>query len=476
MKQFLGTLTRHPLSLVGASLTTAAAVLILSVFILQLYGFEGGPYSGILAYLVLPGFFILGLILIPIGLRMQRRREAEAAAGGAPVKALPVVDLNQPRTRQLFLTFLGLTVANLLILALVTYKGVEVLDSTMFCGEACHSVMDPEFTAYSRSPHARVGCVDCHIGPGADWFVKSKLSGAWQGVSVNLKLYPTPIPTPVHNLRPARETCEQCHWPEKFTGDRLRVRTHFEEDEANTETKSVLLVKVGGLKREGGGGEMRAQGIHWHVDKNNEIRYLSDDLRENIYEIELTRPNAIIDRYKREGQEIPAGVKTEWRTMDCVDCHNRPTHIYRLPQHEIDAALEDGRIDRALPYIKREGMKALQVDYPSHEAAETGIAAQITGFYAKEYPELAASRKTEIDKAATELGHLYTVNVFPSMQIKWGTYPNHIGHQDYPGCFRCHDDEMKTERGKAISQDCDTCHSLLAMEESDPEVLKQLNP
>lgn len=476
MKQFLSSITRHPLSLIGASLTTAAAVLILGVFLLQAVGFEGGPYSGILAYLVLPGFFLLGLLLIPIGLRLQRRREAIAAAGGAPVKALPVVDLNVPRTRNFFLSFLALSVVNLLILGLVTYKGVETLESTEFCGQACHSVMDPEFTAYSRSPHARVGCVDCHIGPGADWFVKSKLSGAWQVVSVNLNLYPRPIPTPVHNLRPARETCEQCHWPEKFAGDRLRVRTHYGEDEANTETKSVLLVKVGGLKRAGTPEGTISQGIHWHIDKNNQIRYLSDESREKIHEVELTRPDGTVVHFTREGKRAPAGEPTEWRTMDCVDCHNRPTHIYRLPHHEIDTALETGRIDRTLPYIKREGMKALQVDYPSHDAARAGIATQITGFYATEYPEIAASRKAAVDAAAQELGHLYTVNVFPSMNITWGTYPNHIGHQDHPGCFRCHDDELKAEDGRTISQDCGLCHSLLAMEESDPEILQQLNP
>ena len=335
--------------------------------------------------------------------------------------------------------------------------------------------MDPEFTAYSRSPHARVHCVDCHIGPGADWFVKSKLSGAWQVVSVNLNLYPRPIPTPVHNLRPARETCEQCHWPEKFVGDRLRVRTHYDEDEANSEKKTVLLVKVGGLKREGGAAGSISQGIHWHIDRNIQIRYLSDESRENVYAVELKRADGTVENYTRE-KKPRAGEKTDWRTMDCVDCHNRPTHIYRLPQHEIDAALEVGKIDRSLPFIKREGMKALQVEYASHEAAKKGIAAQIGEFYARSYPEVAQGKKAQVETAAAELGHIYTVNVFPTMNIKWGTYPNHIGHQDYPGCFRCHDDELKSASGKKIEQDCTQCHSLLAMEEANPEILAQLNP
>ena len=475
MSRFFASLTRHPLSLLGAALTTASAVVILAIFLFGLAGFEGGPYSGILAYLVLPGFFVLGLAMIPIGLRLQRRREAIAAAGGAPVKGLPVIDLNVPRVRRSFLTFTGLTVANVMILGLVGYKGIETLDSTPFCGQACHSVMDPEFTAYSRSPHARVHCVDCHIGPGADWFVKSKLSGAWQVVSVNLNLYPRPIPTPVHNLRPARETCEQCHWPEKFVGDRLRVRTHYDEDEANTEKKSVLLVKVGGLKRQDDVAGSISQGIHWHIDRNIQIRYLSDESRENIYEVEMKRADGSIEKYARE-KKPEAGEKTEWRTMDCVDCHNRPTHIYRLPQNELDAAIEVGKIDRSLPFIKREGMKALQVDYPSHEAAKKGIAQQIAAFYAASYPEVARSKQAQVEAAGKELGFIYSVNVFPSMNIKWGTYPNHIGHQDFPGCFRCHDDELKSASGRKIEQDCTQCHSLLAMEEENPEILAQLNP
>jgi nitrate/TMAO reductase-like tetraheme cytochrome c subunit len=171
-----------------------------------------------------------------------------------------VIDLNVGRTRTLLLLFMALTLVNVVILAVSTYKAVEVMDSTKFCGQACHSVMAPEFTTYQRSPHSRVACVECHIGPGAGWFVKSKLSGSWQLISVSLDLYPRPIPTPVHNLRPARDTCEQCHWPNKFVGDRLKVITRFRDDEANTPEKTVLLLRVGGMQGR------ESKGIHWHVD------------------------------------------------------------------------------------------------------------------------------------------------------------------------------------------------------------------
>jgi hypothetical protein len=289
---------------------------------------------------------------------------------------------------------------------------------------------------------------------------------------VAFNLYPRPIPAPVHNLRPARETCEQCHWPNKFVGDRFRVRTHFSEDEANTETKTVLVVKVGG--RQAG----RSQGIHWHVDPDHVVRYRADAKRQTIYEVEMVAKDGTARRYKGPAADSPqAAQATEWRTMDCVDCHNRPTHIYRDPARELDDALEDRRIDSALPYVRREGLKALRAEYPNHEAARAGIAKAISDFYAASYPQLLAERKQAVEAAGRALGDLWAWNVFPSMNIKWGTYPNHIGHPEMSGevgCFRCHDEQHTAPDGKTISQDCSTCHSLLAQEEKDPAILKTL--
>jgi nitrate/TMAO reductase-like tetraheme cytochrome c subunit len=389
------------------------------------------------------------------------------ARGEAPA-AFPVIDLNETRTRNRALVFVALTAANVVILATATYKGVETMDSTQFCGQACHSVMAPEYTAYQRSPHANVRCAECHIGPGADWFVKSKLSGSWQLAAVTFNLYPRPIATPVHNLRPARETCEQCHWPSKFVGDRLKVIEGTQDDEKNTPVKTVLLMHIGG--RQG----TAAQGIHWHVDRNVQIRYLSDEKRETVYEVEL-RTAGKVSRYTVDGAKPPAGAA--WRVMDCVDCHNRPSHTFRLPEPEVDQALAEGRIDRGLPFVRREAVRLLKASYPSHDAAQKGIADGLQEFYAKEYPQMAqvaGGKAAAIRDAAKVLDAIYRSNVFPSMKIGWGTYPNHIGHESSPGCFRCHDDAHKTADGKAISQDCSTCHSLLAMQEENPEILKSL--
>ena len=244
-KNFLASITHNAISLIGTALALASLVLILSLFTMQQFGFEGGPYLGILTYLILPMIFVLGLILIPIGVVLWRRK-VRRMPGGEGTPLLPVFDLNVPHTRRWLLLFLGATMVNIIILASATYKGVEVMESVEFCGLACHSVMEPEHTAHARSPHSRVACADCHIGPGADWFVKSKLDGAWQLVSVALDLYPRPIPTPLHDLRPARDTCEQCHWPTKFVGDKLKVIKHYDDDEVNTELTTALLLRVGG--------------------------------------------------------------------------------------------------------------------------------------------------------------------------------------------------------------------------------------
>jgi len=465
-RNFLASITRNGISIAGTALAIASIVLIICLFFMEQLGFEGGPYLGILTYLILPLIFVTGLLLIPIGAILYRRK-LNRLHGDEHVPLLPVFDLNQPKTRRWLFILLGATMLNIVILAGATYKGVEVMESVEFCGLACHSVMEPEHTAYQRSSHSRVACAECHIGPGADWFVKSKLDGAWQLVAVAFDLYPRPIPTPLHDLRPARETCEQCHWPNKFVGDKLSIRKRYEEDESNTELTTALLLKVGGTEGE------KSHGIHWHVDPGVQIRYRSDASREEIYEVEYT--NAAGEMKLFADRRAPEG-EGEWRQMDCVDCHNRPSHKYYPPAVEVDRALRDGLIDRSLPFVKREGVRILDAEYPSHEEARTAISSELTSYYAENYPELASSKSETINAAADALGDLYSVNVFPQMQVWWNTYPEHIGHQTSDGCFRCHGRRLRTEDREMISQDCGTCHTLLAEKEQAPEILTLLEP
>ena len=471
MRDFFIAMMRNPISLTGAAITTASGLIVVSLIAMGMVGQHHNPYEGILAFVILPSIFLAGLTLIPIGIFRERRAERKAKERGEQRKpAFPIIDLNIGKTRKAVLIFLVLTMANVVILATATYKGVEVMDSTAFCGTACHTVMMPEYTAYKRSPHSRVKCVACHIGPGANWFVKAKITGAWQLVSVALDLYPRPIPTPIHDLRPARDTCEQCHWPTKFVGDKLRVETRYQEDEENTETKTVLLLRVGGIQGR------QSHGIHWHVDPANQIRYKSDPTRETIYDVELTRPDGSVTLYRNAGPEEEGAEHDVWRNMDCVDCHNRPTHVYRAPGEELDAAIHSGDISSELPFVRREGRKLLRQDYASHDEARASIQTALPAFYRDNYPDTATAMTAQIDSASTAIGDIYANNVFPVMNVGWDTYPNHIGHEQSPGCFRCHNDEHESEDGQVISQDCDTCHSLLAMEEESPEVLEVLNP
>jgi len=469
MKRLLGDLTRTRLGLAGAFVATITAIIIITLFALSLAGFEGGPYFGMLAFLILPMIFVGGLLLIPAGLWLERRRVAH---GGAARPPLPVLDLNDGHARNKLIWIAGLTVLNLMIVTVATFKGVHVMESPAFCG-SCHTVMDPEFSAYSRSPHQRVRCVDCHIGPGASWFVKSKLSGAWQVVSVALDLYPRPIPTPVANLRPARDTCEQCHWPSKFLGDKLRVITHHDDDEASTARQTVLVMRVGGARGPGG------QGIHLHVSPGVQVRYQSDPKREHIGAVEVTRPDGSRHLFQPKGAAAPkpADLGPEsWRSMDCIDCHNRPTHQFRPAEYELDQALETGRIDRTLPFVRREGLKALKGDWPSQAAARAGIKEALLAFYGKERPEVLAGKKAAVEAAAAELSEAWSRNVWPQMKLGWGTYPSQLGHTEATGCFRCHDDQHVSADGRTISQDCNLCHTLLADGEVQPAILKELAP
>jgi len=465
IKHFFAAITGNIVSLIGTLLIVVSLLLLGALLIMLGMGYEGGAYIGIITFVALPMAFLLGLALVPIGLWWRKRKDAKLAAQGKATGHLPVFDLNNERTRGVLIGFVALAIPVLALAAGLTFKAVHYMDSTEFCGTACHKVMQPEYTAFQRSPHVRVGCAGCHIGPGAEWFVKAKISGSWQLIAVAFDLYPRPIPTPVHSLRPSSGTCEQCHWPTKFVGERLKVRTHFADDEQNTELKTALMVKVGG--REGGS----SHGIHWHVDPNHQVRYLSDPSRQTIFDVELTDLTSGEKKVYKAADAAPAGA--EWRTMDCIDCHNRPAHNYRSPGFEVDLAMSEGRIDRTLPYVKREGLRVLtEKVYASHDEARAGIAAALKAFYAQNYPDLAESEA--VAQAGKALGDAYCWNNFPHMKVTWDLYPNHIGHQQSPGCFRCHDNKHKTDDGDKIGKKCGTCHNLIVEEESDSKLLQEL--
>jgi nitrate/TMAO reductase-like tetraheme cytochrome c subunit len=449
-------LIRTPISVVGMVLTTISAVLFLVVFLADLFGWHTNPYLGIVFFLILPTVFLLGLALIPTGAWIERRRRER---GRAPSEVhWPRIDLNDPTQRTTAVIVFAVTMVNIVIVSLAAYRGVEYMDSPQFCGQVCHKVMKPEFTAYQDGPHSRVTCVQCHIGPGASSFAKSKISGARQVLAVTFHTYARPIPSPVQNLRPARDTCEQCHWPEKYHGDKVRRIYEFAPDEKNTESVTVMQVHIGGGSERLG----VAQGIHWHMNVANEVEYIaSDDKRQVIPWVRLKDRFGNVREFTADGVTAEQLAKGERRRMDCMDCHNRPSHtMATTPERAVDELIARGAIPRTLPFARREAVKALKVTYPTQDAAGEGISRTLRDFYRSQYPQAHMSQRPDIEKAVQATETIYRRNVFPEMNVQFGTYPNNIGHVDFPGCFRCHDDNHKTRDGLKISQDCDSCHKI----------------
>ncbi|HUE00234.1 MAG TPA: NapC/NirT family cytochrome c [Bryobacteraceae bacterium] len=456
-------LSNNWVSLIGVVVVTTATVFWLFLLPTTMSGEIHNPYNGILAFLLLPLLFFSGLILIPLGIYWRNRREK---LHGLYPSEFPPLNLRNVEFRRL-LTFVGVTTfANIVIASQLAYGAVSYMETVSFCGQTCHTVMQPEFTAYQSSPHSRVECVQCHIGPGESWFVRSKLSGIRQVFAVMFHTYETPIPTPVRNLRPARETCEACHWPQKYGEDRLRVINKFGDDENNSPVKTVLLMKIGGGNH--------GIGIHGtHLGPGVHIRYGHSDVQRQVIPwIEYSGPGGKTV-YRAEGAPVD-GKGLSMREMDCIDCHNRPSHAYKLPERAVDEAMFAGELSASLPFAHKKSIEILKKDYASRETAAAQIPAALAAFYRDTYPAVYKERQAEVVKTAISLLAIYNRNVFPAMKVTWGSYPNNIGHTDFPGCFRCHDDSHASRDGRKVTQDCGACHSLLAMEEAAPKILTEL--
>ncbi|HKN72489.1 MAG TPA: NapC/NirT family cytochrome c [Terriglobales bacterium] len=463
-------LGQNPITLTGAVITTSTALTTIAFWFYDVF-LPGPPhpYIGLLVFLILPGIFVLSLLLIPLGIWLRRR---SLLASGELPEIFPAIDLGQPVVRRTLEYVAAATVLNLLLVGTASYQGVQYMDSTEFCGQTCHTVMDPEFTAYQNSPHSRVECVACHIGPGASWFVRSKLSGLRQVFAVTFHTYSRPIPSPVKYLRPARETCEQCHWPQRFTGGKFLVNTSYKDDEKNTPQKDVLLLKVGGGTWRG------SVGIHGrHLADNARIRYISTDAeRQTVPAVFYTDDTGKTTEFissdaKATKEQLDKG---EHRVMDCVDCHNRPTHAFDLPENAVDKQMSIGLISPDLPYIRKKAVEVLKVDYPTRDVAQQRITGELNNFYRTNYPQIYATRRTLVEQSVKEVAAIYLRNVFPDMRLTWGTHPNNLGHNDSPGCFRCHDGSHTSADGQTITNDCSACHDVLASGEENPKVLSDL--
>jgi hypothetical protein len=447
-------------TLIGAFVAAVSFGLILFLMVLELLTPDPKPYMGIIAFVILPVFLIIGLVLIGAGIWREHQRERQGKPHGLH---LPVIDLNNAQHRTAFVFGSVGGILLLMFSAFGSFKAYEYTDSDEFCGQICHSVMEPEFSAYQYSPHARVGCVKCHIGPGAGWFVRSKLSGAYQVYAVLANVYPRPIPTPIENLRPAQETCEQCHWPKHFFSEKQRVNTYFLSDEHNTRWTLHLLMKIGGGNIEAG----PTSGIHWHMNIANEVMYAAlDSQRLVIPWIRARHPDGTVRVYRSTEVEISEdSLKNVFtRRMDCIDCHNRPTHIYHPPARSVNHVMSLGWIDPELPSVKSIAVQALEYPYTSKQSGLDSIKSVIEEFYAMNYPDVARTKRTAIERTVREVQKIYSRNYFPEMRVSWKQFPDHIGHLYYPGCFRCHDGKHVSDDGRVLSKDCNVCHTILAQQ------------
>jgi nitrate/TMAO reductase-like tetraheme cytochrome c subunit len=465
----------NPISLAGGAITTASGVTMIAYWLVELFGrFNDNPYLGIIFFLLLPGLFVAGLLLIPLGVWLRRKKLQKA---GLIPAAYPQIDLNDHVFRHGLDIVLVTTIVNLLVVAMASYRGAAYMDSPQFCGQSCH-VMHPEYTAYKISAHSHVACAECHIGTGAEAYLSAKVNGTKQLIEVSFhpisgiapKLipdYPTPIESPVRNLRPARVICEGCHTPARFIGEKLLVKSKFADDEKNTETQSVVVLHLGGQDS-----LSHLTGIHGvHL---GHIEYVATDpTRTTIPWVQKRNADGseTVFANAAAGKGIPQG---ERRVMDCIDCHNRAAHTFVTAEDALNRAMAEGAVSPELPWVHKKGLELLNAKYASEDEARQKIPAELKAFYQSEHPDVLAAKGALVNSAGDELVLLYSQNVFPYMKVTWGTHPNHIGHMSYPGCFRCHDGEHAAKDGASITQDCAACHNLLVVDEAKPKVLADL--
>lgn len=451
-------LFQNYISFGGAAIGAASLVSIVLLFLIELTSSTEQPYLGILIYVLLPGVMIFGLFIVALGMIRERWRRRKMSP--EEIAAYPILDFNGPRRRRSFIAFVICTFIFLFASAFGSYRAYEFSESVTFCGEVCHTVMEPEFVAYNASSHAKVKCVECHVGGGAEWYVRSKFSGVRQLYGVITGDYNKPIQTPVHNMRPANETCAKCHWSEKFYGDQLRVFNHFGFDENSSLNQTRMLIKVGGGNPNTG----QATGIHWHMNLGNEITYISaDEKRQNITWVRMKGADGNFVDYKTKenrlsDQQIEQATK---RKMDCIDCHNRPTHVFLSPNRAVDDSLTAQRIDISLPFVKSKAVEVLSMPYTTNEEAMESIAREFDNYYKQSHAGLYAAKQDSVNTAIVELQRIYSTYFFPEMKTDWQTHANNIGHYNAQGCFRCHDGQHFSEQGKMIRNDCAICHTTL---------------
>ncbi len=469
LKLLIREVARSRVALIGALISSLVLpVLLVSIF-LDMHGVVKNPYFGFLIYMVMGPVLVAGLVTVVVGFFLFKDKEEIGLYTLEYLKEQITMPGRLTRVRRLIYLSSFLIVLTLTVIGVVSYYGFSYTDSVRFCGQFCHTIMEPEYITYQNSPHSRVPCVDCHISSGAGVMTKSKISGIKMIFATLFDRYDRPIPTPITSLRPSREVCEKCHRPEKFHGDKLEISGSYLPDRDNTRVETVLLLRIGS----GGYRDQVAQGIHWHVSPRHHIYYREDPAHpERIDQIKLIDHDGAVVVFSRRG--APPGDTVPYREMDCLDCHNRPTHIFLTPDEALDNKLDTGIIPADLPFVKKLALELVQKRYGDRDQAYRAISEAVTDWYGTNYPPLAAGSPQKVAQAARGIYQAWAENVFPQMKITWRTYDNKLGHQNGQGCFRCHNREMVSREGRVIGNDCNLCHVILADREVSPAILKVL--
>jgi len=467
LKALLPRLTANWITLLGSVIAATSGFAILVLLIIEIFTSRANPYLSVFVVVLLPAMFALGLLLIPIGLYVDRRR------GRGPGDALQLAfeTVLKDRTARRRLLFFALaTIINVALISIAGQKTISYIDSAKFCGTTCHPALQPEWDAWNRSPHSNVACVECHIGPGAISEAKAKWNGLHELYSFLTSKYDRPIVADADQLLPAKQTCEQCHAPKRFWPDRIKMFPHYTLDKDNTPKFNAMLLHIGGLNPR----TQQYEGIHWHANPDNEVKFeFLDSERTKIGRITVFTKGRIVAEY------LPAGTPQKAlgvRTMDCIDCHNRPTHIFaETPKQAIDRALYLGALDAKMPFIAQVSVELLSQTSQPREGAEERFRTALAAAYQKEHPEVKPD-PAKLTEAASLLARIYLNNVYPAMNLGWNAHRSNLGHHaegvNNPGCFRCHDREREATqadgRKKKLGQECDTCHTGLAFD-ADPD-------
>lgn len=386
-------------------------------------------------------------------------------------------------------------VVGILVVAAVTAAGImgwEYSNSNAFCTNMCHAVHPEEPKSHAVSLHARVNCVECHMGRLSTlqlMAIKPTHMNELWGMIVG---YERPVTT--HSLRPARDSCEACHWPQARHSDTVRVVYRYGADGKSTEERTTLQLHTGAGEARGGApnaaepqlaaGMTVRKGIHWHIAQD--VRYVAlDDEKQKIALIEVHAPDGkVIATYADPTLKVSRADldKLPKRSMDCIDCHNASGHPFTNPSNLVDDALQEGLIDRSVPTVKARSEqiieKAFGIAGPEEERSK-----KYQQIIADARPKTANPKtkdaEAQFEKQMLRILLLSSFNgEHEGKPLTWKNFPNNVGHKDFPGCFRCHDGKHQNEKGEAVRLQCTLCHAIpqVAREDGAKTVASTVSP